>query len=295
MQYLNVIKKGLRKVPDIGKAVLAFTSKNSPAILSGFAVAGTIGSVIFAVKATPKAMRAIEAEQMAREEEMRKSADQSEYIAEKLANGEIMIPEVTKWEMVKLSWKYYIPTALSAAGTVVCIIGAQKINDNRLSALATALSLSETARKDLEDKVAEKFGEGKLERLKSEIAAEEINRIPDSSFRNVTETGHGNVIFIDYWSKEVFRSSVEYIRTVQNNLNTRMLGGNEFFIPLNEMYYELGLEQRGCGENFGWGMETTGPVNLTNIYWFSKEINGQEHPVGLLSYDVKEKYKYGDF
>ena len=285
MQYLNVIKKGLRKVPDIGKTVLAFTSKNSPAILSGFAVTGLIGSVVFAVKATPKAMRAIEAERMAREEEMQKSIDQSEYIAEKFANGEIAIPEVTKWEMVKLSWKYYIPTARSGFGTIACIIGAQKINDNRLSALATALSLSETARKELEGKVAEKFGEGKLGRLKDEIAADSMRDVPENAM--IYETGYGDTLFKDYWSGRLFKCSIDKLKEARNDLNYRLVG-SEYYISLNEWYDYIGLGPIGSGENVGWSMEMTGPIEIS--YRHCEWANGI--PCAVLEYTVMPRYDY---
>ena len=46
--------------------VVSNVSKNSPAILTGFAVAGFVGTVVLAVKATPTALDLINAEKLDR-------------------------------------------------------------------------------------------------------------------------------------------------------------------------------------------------------------------------------------
>ena len=288
MQYLNVIKRGFKNLPAIGKAALAFTSKNSPAILSGFAVAGTLASVIFAVKATPKACRAIEAERMSREEDVRKNLEGNEYAMEKFAEGKVYIPEVTNWEIVKISWKYYIPTALSTAGAIVCIVGAQKINGNRLSALATALSISETARQELEGKVTDKLSAGKLERFKDEIASDSLRDIPydDAVIYN---TGYGDTLFKDYWSGRLFKCSIDKLKEARNDLNYRMMGG-EYYISLNEWYETIGLSPIGSGEEVGWSMELTGPIEIS--YRHCEWGADGKIPCAVLEYTVMPRHDY---
>ena len=288
MQYLTYIKNGVKQLPAIGKTALAVMSKNSPAILSGFALAGVGASVLFTAKATPKAMRAIEAEKQAREEERLKAADSSAYAAEKIAEQPPI--ELTNWETVKLCWKYYIPAGLSVLGTSVCIISAQKINSNRLSALATALSISETARKELEEKVSEKFGDGKLSKLKDEIAQDKVNK-DDANCEFVYDTGHGTTLFKDDWSGRYFYSSVEHIKQVVNDLNYRLIGG-EYYISLNEWYMELGLPPLRQGGEIGWDLHHIGmiEVNTRHCEW----TDDGKTPCALLEYDVMPRYSYTD-
>lgn len=288
MQYLSYIKKGIQKLPSIGKTALTVMDKNSPAILSGFALAGVVGTAFFTAKAGPKAYRAIEAEKQAREEERIKASDSSAYAAEKLA--ELPPVELTPWETTKLCWKFYIPAGLTMLGTGVCIISAQKINSNRLSALATALSLSETARKELEEKVSEKFGANKLERIKDDIAQDNVSR-SDANCEFVYRTGHGDTLFKDEWSGRYFYSSKEYIDRVVNDLNYRLLGG-EYWISLNEWYMDLGIPPLRQGEEIGWDLHHVGmiEVNHRHCEW----TDDGKTPCALLEYDVSPRYSYQD-
>lgn len=286
MNYLTAIKNGVKKLPSIGKTALTVMDKNSPAILSGFALAGVLGTAFFTAKAGPKAYRAIEAEKQAREEERIKASDSSAYAAEKIAD--LAPVELTPWEITKLCWKYYIPAGLTVLGTGVCIISAQKINSNRLSALATALSLSETARKELEEKVSEKLGPNKLGRFKDEIAQDGVNK-DDPNCQFVYDTGYGTTLFKDDWSGRYFYCSKEHIDRTVNDLNYRLIGG-EYYISLNEWYMSLGLPPLRQGGDFGWDLHNSGmiEVNTHHCTW----TDDGKTPCAVLEYDISPRYDY---
>ena len=91
---------------DLSKVVKntkASVSKHSPEILTGIGIAGMIGTTVIAVRATPKALKLLEAERELKAE-----------------NGE----EISKTDIIKTTWKCYIPAAVTGTVSVVCLIGA---------------------------------------------------------------------------------------------------------------------------------------------------------------------------
>ena len=100
---------------DLVKGIKSTLSKRSPEILTGIGIAGMITTTILAVKATPKAMRLIE----------EKYGDN---------NGH----PIPKKEVVRTCWKCYIPSAVTGAASLSCLIGASTVNLKRNAALATA-------------------------------------------------------------------------------------------------------------------------------------------------------------
>ena len=77
-----------------------------PSILTGVAVVGVIETTVLAVKATPKAI------------------DILEQMEEKPTKKE---------EVIKATWKCYIPSVIACSATIVCILGANR-NDSCLFA-----------------------------------------------------------------------------------------------------------------------------------------------------------------
>ena len=118
-------------------ATKAFLVKRSPEILTGIGIAGMITTTIVAVKATPKAARLLEDLQAQKKEPL------------------------TKVEVVKSCWKYYIPAAATGIASVTCLIGANRVSVRRTAALAAAYQISETALTEYRDKVIETIGEKK--------------------------------------------------------------------------------------------------------------------------------------
>ena len=141
---------------DLSKVVKntkASVSKHSPEILTGIGIAGMIGTTVIAVRATPKALKLLEAERELKAE-----------------NGE----EISKTDIIKTTWKCYIPAAVTGTVSVVCLIGASSVNHKRNAALVTAYTISETAFSEYRDKVIESIGEKKEREIRDEVAKDKI-------------------------------------------------------------------------------------------------------------------------
>lgn len=204
-----------------------FLSKHSPEILVGIGVTGMVTSTVLAVKATPKAMILLE---QAKEEK-----------------GDALTPV----ETVKAAWKPYIPAALLSVASISCIIGASAVNTKRNAALATAYAISERSLLTYRDKVIETIGEKKEKEIKEKIAQDEVNNKPVSNSQ-VIITSKGNTLCMDNITRRYFRSDLDKVKKVVNELNRQMITQN--YVSLNEFYYAIGLDGIKNGSLLGWNV-----------------------------------------
>jgi hypothetical protein len=216
------------------KTVGVFATKNSPTILTGLSVAGLLSTVAMAVSATPKAMSIID-----------ELEDRNTHTGE----------PVTKKEILKATWKVYAPAAAMGAVTIGCIVGANSINLRRNAALASVYSISEMALKEYQAKVVEKLGSDKEKEIRDEIKQDRERR-GDRSGKDVVFTGSGKVLFRDALSGRQFESTVNIIERICNNLSMQLR--NDMWIPVNDLYYELGLETNKLGDLTGWHIDQGG-------------------------------------
>ena len=219
-------KPNLSKMIKTTKMTL---SKHSPEILTELGIAGMITTTVLAVKATPKALKLIEDAQYEKEELL------------------------TAPEKIKAAWKPYIPAAISGTVSIACLIGAQSVNAKRNAALAAAYKLSETALTEYRDKVVETIGEKREKTVREKVAQERIEKNPVSQ-SEVIVTEKGNTLFFEPLSGRYFKSDVESVKKVVNELNKRMIGGEQY-ISLSEFYSEIGLSHTQISDDIGWRVD----------------------------------------
>jgi hypothetical protein len=157
-----------------------------------------------------------------------------------------------KMEVIKETWKCYIPAAIMGGVTITCIICANSINLKRNAALAGLYSLSETTLKEYQTKVAETIGKNKEQKIKDEIDKDRIEANPVDE-NKVIITGKGDVLCYDAISGRYFKSDIEHIRKAINDIGVRMLHGDDF-MSLNDVYSAIGLGDIGIGNDIGWAI-----------------------------------------
>lgn len=273
MKFKNIFK-GV-KIKQVFKAGDVLIKKHSPEILIGVGIAAGITAGISAVMATPKALTLIEEEKRDRRKEAMKNS----------IDGMVYEPEpITKFDMVELTWKTYLPSVALAALSVVSIISSNRISSRRTAALAAAYSLSETAFSEYKDKVAETIGEKKAGIIEEKVAQDQIKKIPMLP-DEIEETGHGEFLFLDPKSGRYFRSSKEFIDRVMVKLNSQLM--NEMWVPLNDLYDELGIRTTELGRDLGWNIDD-GIVNMSISYISDDDGN----PCGVLNYMLRTRTDY---
>lgn len=209
---------------------LALT-KHTPDILVGAGIAGMLTTTVLAVAATPKALRLIE--------EKKKEED---------------VDKLPAMEVVKTTWKCYIPAAIMATVSTTCIVGASAKYMKRNTALAAAYKLSETALAEYREKVVETIGEKKERAIRDDIDKDRIEKNPVSK-NEVIITEKGKTLCYDHLSGRYFHSDIDLIRRAANKLTREMAIGIGNYVSLNDFYDEIDLDHIPLGDELGWTIE----------------------------------------
>lgn len=253
--------------------------KNAPFILIAIGVAGMFTAGGLAVSVTPKAMRLIE-------EEKNRINDESYELAKQKGYEEIgVIDKLKPLEVVKVTWKCYIPAIILGISSAVCVFKGNSINMQRSAALATAYQISETAYREYKDKVIETIGEKKEQVICEKVAQDRLDRTPFDNDKIIMTDG-GSTLCFDYSSGRYFRSDPNTIRRVESELNRRLVNG-DLYISLNELYSALGLEPTSLGNDLGWNIDN-GLIKLN----FDTKLSKNDEPCLVISYETAPKYEY---
>lgn len=218
------IKSGL-------KVLGLYFKDHAPEILTGVGISGFITTTVLAVRATPKALDAIE---------------------EKKAE--------TVKDKIMVAGKYYILPAVTGTLSTVCLVGSCASSKRKNAALAAALTLSEDNLIEYKDKVKEMFGEKKEQHVEEAIAEDRAEKmLPMACPDGIIYTGKGNTLCFDSLTGQTFYSDIESIRGSFNTLNERMFKKGYDEILLNDYTQELGIEDSAVlGTIVGWDSEHGG-------------------------------------
>lgn len=261
--------KMLEKIEKFGK-------KESPAILAGMAVVGLGLTVWQAYKSRPAVEKAINEYKSAQKRE------------EKLEGAKKVVVAVA-------------PTALTAAGTIGCIIGSHSISSRRIAVLSAAYNLSSETAKSLSAKMEEMVGEKKASEIKEAVLKDKFKK-QEAKDQNKVFAGDGNLILPDnglclcrdLYSGRCFYSTPETIKRAVLKISGNVT--QEMWVSLNDLYSEIGspqLPQVPMGDDIGWGTEDL--VNFQIPVVFTSTLTEDDRPcftLDLMGYSVNPDFHY---
>ena len=224
-------------------------SKNSADSLLVGGVVCLLGAGVLAVRQTPKALRILEEKETA-----------------------------TNMAKVKAVAPLYIPSVLLSGLGIAQIVWSRNITHNKLAALATAYTVSETAYRTYRNKVQDIVEPEKMEKIKREFASDILKNDPSTN-KEVIISSRGEELIYDTMSGRYFRGSMEDIYRVENVLNKKLM--NEMTISLNEFYSEINLPVVKVGCELGWKIERDN-VSIG----ISAGLTEDGRPCLVLDYDV---------
>lgn len=216
-------------IKTMAKSVWAGAKKHSPEILIGMGIAGAASSVIFAVKATPKAMFLLEEKRQ-----------------------ELGVEKLEAKEIIKTAAPVYILTAVSFGVSVACIVGASSVNARRNAALTAAYTLSESTLRTYRDKVLETVGEDKEREIRQKAAIEQQQSTQEPQTL-VVSSAAGQLKCFDSLSGRYFVSTKNEIDKAVNEFNRQLR--DDMRISLNDWYDLIGLDTNKLGDMLGWDIE----------------------------------------
>lgn len=226
------------------KGAIRFADRNSPTILTGFAVGGVFTTAVLAAKAAPKVVAEIG------------TIEQQRY------DDGIEPVYLTKREICKVAWRPYAPAFLMGGATIAAIIGANTISTKRHSALVAAASLTERAYHEYKEKALEQLGEAKEEKIRAAVAQDRFDKDEVGS-REVIVVGDGEQLCYDTLSGRSFMSDIENIRRAENDINAMI--NNDMYASVNDFYRKIGLATTTMGEELGWNNDNMLSVAFSGI------------------------------
>lgn len=206
-------------------------NQNSPVILAGVAVTGTVATAYLTGRASFKAAKIIN-----------KTED-------------------LRTEKVRSVWRLYLPPVAVGITTIAAIIVAHRINSKRLAALAVASGISERALQEYKEKVVQKLGETKARNLRDEIAQDRVSNQPLG--REIILAGTGDVLCFDMTTGRYFVSSVEDIKRAENKINHEL--NNFMSASLSQFYDEIGLPPTTYSDNVGWNGNNQVEIHFSTV------------------------------
>jgi hypothetical protein len=243
---------------DIARRVERLAIDNSPSLLTGLAVVGTVATSVLTFRAAWRVGRDLNARHY-----------------EPMLEGDP--PEVLETKEILLDyWTEFVPPVVAATGTVACIIAAHQIGSRRTAAVAAAYTLSEKAYAEYREKVQDKIGDKKEQKVRDEIAQDRVDRNPIST-SEVVITGNGDVMCYDSLTGRYFKSSMERVRAAENEINKQILTHD--YATLSEFYDKLGLTATAFSNEVGWNTNRMLEVR------FSTVISEDGQPCISIDYD----------
>lgn len=227
-------------IADLARRASKIAIDHSPTILTSIGVAGAVTTAYLAGKAS------IEAADLIR----LKEAGEPEW--DEVNQKRIYLePKERAKQRFLLVWKLYIPAATTLAATITCIIGANRVGSRRAAGLAAAMTIGEKTFEEYKAKVIEKMGVKKEEAVRDEIAQDRV----DKTYLDDVQVFGPDVgeLCYDKWSDRYFRSSVEGIRSAENDLNYALI--HDGYASLSEFYGFLGLPSPVYSESVGWNSD----------------------------------------
>lgn len=248
------------------KMVGRFVDDNLPTILSVLALGGLGASVGMAVKETPKAMEALEAEthkklftstddELEKMNAMRVDEEPENYtklgfdsmatVGRGDEKTDIVLYNrknvLTTWDKVKAVAPVYLPCAITTIATGACIIASNVVSKKRYLGLAALVATQAKNFDEYQEKVKELFGEKKEENVKKELAKDKMMSCPtDISDQYVVGGPKYPMNFLGCWWIGT-KQEVEDAFTAWNRggMDELMRSGDDVQMYLEDLVYEL--------------------------------------------------------
>lgn len=193
--------------------------KHSSTFLTIISSMGVISTTLLAIQATPKAIKLLEDKK-----------EEKDY-------------ELSSIDIIKTSWKPYIPTIISGFSTIICIFGTNYLNKRTQASIASAYALLSNSYQEYINKTKELYGDEADTNIKKSIID---NRIKRDSLELYGE----KKLFFDYQTMRYFESTFDDVLHAEDLLNQELAASG--YVSVNDFYKFLGLNELEYSNHIGW-------------------------------------------
>lgn len=223
---------------------------NSSTLLTAAGVVGTVGTAYLTGRASVKAARIIDRENLYKLADQVKADPGVKDNGEDLSADAITADLLSRTEKFQLVWRHYLPAAGVGVLTITSIVTANRISSKKIAALVVASGVSERAFQEYKDKVVEKLGVRQDQKIRDEVAQDRMNN-PGNS-REIILAGTGEVLCYDMLTGRYFQSTMEEIKRAENRMNYEMIHFQS--VSLSMFYDEIGLPPTDYTDSVGWNL-----------------------------------------
>lgn len=210
------------------KQAWKFVERNSQVILAGMSMASTVGAVVLAAEATPKALQIITDEEWTRHE--------------------LLEPK----EKIKLTWKCYIPAGVLTLLSCACTIGGTKISLGKQAELMSMVVAGENLYERYRKRVQDVLGAEDENKIQAFVAQEQFEKGPVIKQENggglimpaslgIYDTGDGDELILEAWTGKLIRSSEQALMNHCAAFNQLCSSAPATFFPITDWYYEANM------------------------------------------------------
>lgn len=265
--------------------------KNSPKILMGVGIAGSVVSTVLACKATLKVKDILDEKNETVEQIHNCVEDETlDYNEEDKKKDLTILYAQTGVKLAKL----YLPSIALGALSIASIVSGYKILNRRNVALAAAYTVVDKGFKNYRKNVVERFGEEVDRELRHNIKAKQIEeKYIDKDGNEKTrkkkvyeiaedkKPGEGiseYAKFFDEWNTDEHSKDPEYnlmfLRKQQDYANEVLK--HQGYLFLNEVYDMLGIPRTQAGQVVGWIYDENNPTGDNYVDFGIYDLHDQQ-------------------
>lgn len=152
---------------------------------------------------------------------------------------------------VKAVTPLFVPAIGLTVIGITQIVYSRNITKNKLAAITTAYTISETAYKTYRDKVKDIVEPEQYEEIKREVVRETVNKNPGN--KETINISGNKVLIYDNSADRYFEGTLNEVEKAVNCMNKRMR--TDMTISLNDLYSEIGLNPTKTGDYLGWHID----------------------------------------
>ena len=236
-------------------------------------MASTVGAVVLAAEATPKAMQIITDEEWSRHE--------------------LLEPK----EKVKLTWKCYIPAGVLTLLSCACTLGGTKIGLGKQAELMSMVAAGENLYERYRQKVQTVLGKEEENKIQAYMAQEQLESRPDIGRQptgggllmpaslGIYDTGEGDELILEAWTGKLIRSSEQALKNHCAAFNQLCSTAPATFFPMTDFYYEANMPVPQGAHIVGYSSEYR--MNGVNFEWDSPA-----HVYKIMTYENNPKAEF---
>lgn len=205
--------------------------KNAPIIFKVLGFVGLLAAPVLTVPSTVKAVRACDKKKQ-----------------------ELGVEKLPAKEIVKTSWKYYIPVASLMGASTVSMVNGESISSKRTAILSAAYSAAEQTLVDYKDETVKQIGEAKEKEIEYGVLEKQSERAKINNVGiPIQGEENGGTLFYEPMTGTFFYSTRNKVDKAFNELSAQMI--REDYVTLGDLFCYLDLKYvETCGL-VGWNTE----------------------------------------